>query len=140
MAIAESWAMRLLLLFAVSALAVACGVPCAGGHPMPISSSSVCVMTDGGAFAADAGFTLKAWTNGYSTGSCGVDVDSSAGTVTLTLGFAVTSCGAEVAAPREPPFVLCNIPPLPEGQYTVNTEPRTTFTLPAGDAGLPPCL
>jgi hypothetical protein len=142
MAIAESWDMRLLLLFVVSALAVACGVPCER-HPQPISSSAVCVMTDAGTFAADAGFTLKAWTNADSTGSCGVDVNHTTGTVTLALGFAVTSCdtGTGFAAPRrEPPFVLCTIPPLAEGQHTINTEPQTTFTLPAGDAGLPPCL
>lgn len=135
--------MRLLLGFAfVGAVLIACGPPCSQPAPMPITSSSVCVVADGGAFAPDAGFTLRVSTNGYPSSPCVVDLDVPSGRITLGLGHAVsTSCSdtSGAAAPREPPIALCHIPPLPGGQYTIDTQPPTVFTLPAGDAGLPAC-
>lgn len=102
----------------------------------------MCVVPGTGSFAPDAGFTLKVWTDGTPVSPCVVDVDAASGRLTLGLGQAVSACsGASggAAAPREPPFATCNIPPLAAGQYTIDTQPQTVFTLPAGDAGLPAC-
>ena len=116
-----------LLLFAFS-----CGPVCSEKSFAP---QRVC-SEDPGAITAGAPFVLMATTS-LATASCAVVVDG--GQLNLVIaGFACGGKGSGSAKPALPQPVRCEVPALPEGTYTVNSDSPFSFTLP--DAGIPPCL
>ncbi len=82
----------------------------------------------------DASFVLQGFT--FVTGGCLVTIDG--GQIDLQASGALASCRSSAIAASEK--VICTIPPLAPGTYSVNSQPPSTFTLPAsGGAGISPC-
>lgn len=113
-------------------LAFSCGPLCSEKSFAP---QKVC-SGDAGAITAGAPFVLMATTS-LVTASCAVVVDG--GQLNLVIaGSACSGSGGGFAKPAVPVPVRCEVPALPGGTYTVNSDLPLSFTLP--DAGIPPCL
>ena len=107
--------------------------------PVSVAPTSLCFRsTDGGNVAANTPFTLEGQVY-FDQGTCSATVDG--GRIELLVSG--NSCGTanSASAVRIAPMpVSCAIPSLPDGTYTVNSQPPVTFAIPAFDVGgLPIC-
>ena len=108
--------------------------------PVSVAPTSLCFRsTDGGNVAANTPFTLEGQVS-FSEGTCSAVV-LDGGTIDLLVrGNSCGTANGQSAQVARPSPVPCAIPALPDGTYTVNSQPPVTFAIPAFDVGgLPIC-
>lgn len=128
--------MKTVLFSMLAGAAWSCAPQC---DPVSVVPTSLCFRsTDGGNVAANTPFTLEGRVY-FDQGTCSARVDG--GRIDLLVSG--NSCGTanSASAQRSAPMpVPCAIPALPDGTYTVNSQPPVTFAIPAFDVGgLPIC-
>lgn len=138
--------MRALLWVSAAVVLFACG-------PIPgIDTKCTPTQQNGGPFCvpdagAPAGQALKLEIWDICQGGCGAElklkctVTRDAGTLTLSLTGDVCRPTAPMACPAvcKSESFLCDVPPLPEGDYTVFSPSQTSKVLQVRDAGATTC-
>ncbi len=129
-------AIRVLLVSAVfPLLGLGCLPPLCDG---PVPPRDVCHVADAGPLAPDASFVLEADVSVIG-GQCDVSVDGGQIELFVTGGSCASGGPNGIRAPGS--TVRCTIPPLAAGNYVVNTQLGSGFTVAdVGDAGIRRCF